>query len=99
MDGVIILIVSFTENMHKHDLFTNSASIATDAINNLFITKIQKSIYIHCIQCLKYKVYVYHASEKPQDVVKPYPSLVPNTHKLYESMFSNYIAITHIINI
>ena len=90
MDGVIILIVSFTENMHKHDLFTNSASIATDAINNLFITKIQKSIYIHCIQCLKYKVYVYHASEKPQDGRRAlYTSLVPNTHKLYESMISN----------
>jgi len=66
MDGVIILIVSVTENMHKHYLVTNSASIATDAINNLFITKIPNP-YIHCIQCLKYKVYVYNASEKPQD--------------------------------
>ena len=66
MDGVIILIVNVTENMYTHYLFTNSASIATDTINNLFITKIPNP-YIHCIQCLKYNVYVYDASEKPQD--------------------------------
>ena len=66
MDGVIILIVNVTENMYTHYLFTNSASIATDTINNLFITKIPIP-YIHCIQCLKYNVYVYDASEKPQD--------------------------------
>ena len=66
MDGVIILIVNVTENMYTHYLFTNSASIATDTINNLFITKIPNPS-IHCIQCLKYNVYAYDASEKPED--------------------------------